>query len=304
LATQKIIVDTKLCRVDDYEPQRHKDTKNTQSKKRCKNIIVETQKILVETQRIASLQGIHKDLTKMKEIPLAQIPRRSNYQLTDEIRGCIAAYRDSLERREELYAGIRSDFPHQIACGPRCNECCYQLFHIRMLDIFMVRESFRHLSPTQRHQISERAEVWHSHLSDIQAYMLIGQRTEIPLLAAKELSLPYSGMACPFLIEGKGCQIYSHRPSICRSYGYPQLTADGEMKSTCYKNLQGLSSSDLAAYTLPYRRSLEVEQLKEQLAAMLGVAQWTGFAVIIGLTLPILFDPMSIDWPTLMGQNE
>lgn len=235
----------------------------------------------------------------MKVYSLATLPRWERGP-TPALLACVEAYRQSLARREEVYARVRADFPSQVQCSPACNECCAHFFYIRMLDMLLVRQGFVESETLDKTTVREQAMRWVAAVPDDVPLFAVGRREDMGALAALEESLPLRGLPCPLVVPMQGCQMYSHRPVICRSYGYPQLQLDGTMCSSCPKNLEGVPAEALAPYCLPSRSYMEVEDLKEQCAALLGVEGWRGFAVALGLALPLLLDPWTIDWPEVL----
>jgi len=235
----------------------------------------------------------------MRQIPLPSIPHRPPLAAA-EIGELLRAYQQSLERREEVYERVRQDFSGQLECGPACNDCCHQVFLIRMLDLFWVRQPWTELSPQQRRSLRPRIQRWQSHHAALPPGLVVGGPEDLGALAALEHSLPTEGPPCPLLTPGQGCSIYPRRPALCRSYGYPELAMDGKMCCGCPKNLVGVSSDAMAAYTLPARRYLEIADLEAALLEALGVPGWKGFVVATGLVVPLQLDPLAIDWPALL----
>ncbi|TNE46648.1 MAG: hypothetical protein EP343_23890 [Deltaproteobacteria bacterium] len=223
---------------------------------------------------------------------------------SDPVRQSVDAYRESLERRSEVYQQVDRDFPGKIKCSPLCNECCSQTFFVRWLDLFVVRLGFLEMSPSEQERVQGEARSWYKRLPDDVPQLVAGSTREVGFLAEMEDALPYKHLPCPLVVPLEGCQIYPWRPVICRSFGYPSLQLDGRMQSTCEKNLEGVSSEELTAYSLPYRRYKEVLQCKEQLGECLGLSTWGGFVASLGVALAILVDPITIDWHKVIEGTE
>lgn len=238
----------------------------------------------------------------MQHVVLSDIPTlpREWDGALDEI---VLAYQGSLAQREQVYRQVKQDFPTKIHCDPSCNECCYHIFLIRLLDLFLVRRRWRQAAQTLQEQTTTAALSWAQQQHQVAAGLFLGEAGELREIKALEEQLPHGGVGCPFLIPGAGCSIYEDRPMLCRAHGYPELSACGEMCSTCYKNLIGVSELQLHAYMLPARRYLEVLDLQEALWEWLGLPVWDGFVLATGLVVPILMDPASIDWEALISTS-
>ncbi len=223
---------------------------------------------------------------------------------SDSVWQCVDNYRASLERRNEVFNQVSQDFPDKIQCNPLCNECCSQTFFVRWLDLFVVRLGVLEMSLPEQERVRAEARIWCESLPDDVPQLVVGSTREVGFLAAMEDALPHKHLPCPLVVPLKGCQIYPWRPVICRSFGYPSLQLDGRMLSTCEKNLAGVSSEALAAYSLPYQRYTEVLKCKEELSECLGLSTWGGFVASLGVALAILIDPITIDWRRVIEGRE
>jgi Fe-S-cluster containining protein len=232
----------------------------------------------------------------MKSLALSSLPMR-RVGWDDDLVSIVRAYQASLARREEVYEMVRRDFPSNVHCAPSCNECCHHVFLIRLLDFFLVRLCYQESTRLLQERAYRQAMRWQLQHP---VSLFVGALSDVPAIKQLEESLPVDGEACPFLTLGLGCDIYAHRPQLCRAHGYPELTMSGEMCSTCYKNLVGISPSCLEPYELPARRYLEVSDAKRELLAWLGVRHWEGFVLGVGLVLPIVMDPAAIDWSKIL----
>ncbi len=233
----------------------------------------------------------------MYSLSLAELPRCER-ELTPGMVACLRSYQQVLEERELLYAQVREDFPEKIQCSPLCNECCTQIFFTRMMDLFLVRRGFVKLSEEVQSELFKRAERWLKE-GGVPSHVWVGKQKDIPTLGEVEEQLPIGTLLCPLVEWGIGCQLYPYRTVVCRSYGYPQLQPNGTMANTCYKNLQGIASEQLHSYSVPARTLIAVEQCKQEFFELLGISDSTNFAVALGLVLPLLLDPITIDWVTL-----
>ena len=105
----------------------------------------------------------------------------------------------------------KSQYGPKIQCRLGCTDCCHHLFRITELEAAYISRGIKVLTPELRRKIEERARNY--------------QEARKRLLADHSVpdawgTLPQPGMrlACPALEEG-ACQIYEHRPLVCRKYG-------------------------------------------------------------------------------------
>jgi len=101
----------------------------------------------------------------------------------------------------------------KIQCRRGCTDCCHHLFQITEFEAAFISQALKTMPDQKRQDLEERAQTY------------IEDREE--LLAVRHVpdawgSLPPPGLrlACPALEDG-ACQIYEHRPLICRKYGMP-----------------------------------------------------------------------------------
>lgn len=238
----------------------------------------------------------------MKHVSMRSIPLRKSVR-NDELVACVHAYKESLEQREQVYRKVQEDFPQHILCSPSCNECCFHVFMIRILDLFLVRERWLTLSRREQRRYTRSALKWSRAYQQKQVGLFIGSMHDVESVRQMESKLPLDGIACPFLRKGEGCSIYPDRPMLCRAHGYPELTLYGEMESTCYKNLLGIPSAALESYSLPVKRYIEISDLRKRLLSVLGIEDWEGAILSTGLVVPIVLDPAEIDWPRLTQER-
>ncbi len=114
---------------------------------------------------------------------------------------------------EAEFARNKRQYGEKIHCRKGCCDCCSQMFQITEVEAAYISRAVKELPPGQQERMKERARRY------------LPQREK--LLAEKSVpdawgSLPPPGLRlpCPALEDG-ACQIYSHRPLICRKYGIP-----------------------------------------------------------------------------------
>lgn len=125
------------------------------------------------------------------------------------------AYRFICDEVEGEFARNRERHGARMKCGPGCADCCSQLFQITEIEAATVSEGVRLLGPALRRRIETRAGEY------------LRRRSEITRASEAWGSLPPPGarLPCPALEDGR-CQIYGHRPLICRRFGMPLYNPD------------------------------------------------------------------------------
>ncbi|MGO8813055.1 MAG: YkgJ family cysteine cluster protein [Terriglobia bacterium] len=110
------------------------------------------------------------------------------------------------ERNRQLH-GVK------IQCRRGCTDCCHHLFQITEIEAAFISHALKTMPIEKQEHLKQRA------------YKYLEDREK--LLADRQVpdawgSLPPPGLrlACPALEDG-ACQIYDHRPIICRKYGMP-----------------------------------------------------------------------------------
>jgi Fe-S-cluster containining protein len=117
-----------------------------------------------------------------------------------------SAWEDEFRRNQQLHGP-------KIQCRRGCTDCCHHLFQITELEAAYISQGVRLLPAEQRLAMENRAQLY---AEDRQKLL---RERQLPDAWG---SLPPAGLrlACPAL-EGGACQIYDHRPLICRKYGMP-----------------------------------------------------------------------------------
>jgi Fe-S-cluster containining protein len=124
----------------------------------------------------------------------------------DSLLRIASAWEAEFARNQQLHGA-------RIQCRRGCTDCCHHLFRISELEAAYISHAVKKMPGPKRVAMQERAQ---SYAQDRQK--LLAQR-EVPDAWG---SLPPAGLrlACPALENG-ACQIYEHRPLICRKYGMP-----------------------------------------------------------------------------------
>ena len=114
-------------------------------------------------------------------------------------------------------APVVAHYREHIQCRPGCGECCRQSFTVSELEGALLREGLRAAPPAAQAEISARARDY----------------------------APGRGDACPALGAGELCQLYDHRPRICRKYGIPLWNPERPHElNTCRLNFRGVADLD------------------------------------------------------------
>lgn len=114
-----------------------------------------------------------------------------------------------------------------IQCRPGCSDCCHQTFRVSELDGALLREGLSAAPPEVRRGILQRARSWKGD-------------TRQP---------------CPVLSEDGRCQLYAHRPRICRKYGIPLWHPDRPHEvRTCPLNFREVEDIDAELILEPQAR--------------------------------------------------
>lgn len=137
-------------------------------------------------------------------------------------------------------APVVARYREHIACRPGCSECCHQSFRVSELEGALLREGLAAAAPAVRAEIRERAERYE-----------VGR-----------------GEACPALDDGGRCQLYEHRPRICRKYGIPLWNPERPHElSTCRLNFRGVEDLDAELIVEPQAGwAADWIELREELA--------------------------------------
>jgi len=117
-----------------------------------------------------------------------------------------SAWEAEFDRNKQLHGA-------KIQCRRGCTDCCHHLFRITELEAALISTAVKNLPPERRIPLQERAR---QYALDREKLLSDQQVTD----AWGNLPPPGLRLACPALKDG-ACQIYEHRPLICRKYGMP-----------------------------------------------------------------------------------
>lgn len=167
---------------------------------------------------------------------------------------------------------------HHLVCKPGCTQCCHGVFPISHEDAARLREGLRIIeqtAPAKAGRIRCRVAESLTRLTPL----FPGDSTTGILAEGYENSFLFTDESegslgdnepCPVLDPTTGtCDLYEHRPIVCRTFGPPMRTADGNL-ATCELCYTHASTEEIEACELdPAIPSLE-QQSNEAFNAAYG----------------------------------
>ncbi|MCD4676484.1 MAG: YkgJ family cysteine cluster protein [Desulfobacula sp.] len=147
----------------------------------------------------------------------------------DIIHMVLKNYSDFLKRVDDHIGHIEKKYSDKILCKKGCDACC-KFLTLFGVEAFAISAAFMKLPEEMQDLVTKKIE--------------------------KEKD------ACPLLID-RACVLYSERPVICRTHGYPiYMEKDGGIfVDFCPENFKGVSS-------FPKDALLSIEQLNTTLTAI------------------------------------
>jgi Fe-S-cluster containining protein len=151
-----------------------------------------------------------------------------------------------------LASSIQRSGPH-LACRPGCSQCCIGVFPIAHEDAARLREGLLALEQTD----PEKAARIHARVADSLTRLdpwFPGDLTIGILNEDYEAAILFEEFAndepCPVLDLDHGtCDLYEHRPILCRTFGPPMRTEEGNL-ATCELCFIHASTEEIAAAAL------------------------------------------------------
>lgn len=113
---------------------------------------------------------------------------------------------------------------HHLACRAGCSQCCHGVFEISALDAARLREGLAEADGNVASRVRARVATAQAKLGpfypgDISTGVLTGTEEDIELFEEWAHTEP-----CPVLDpETQTCDLYLHRPILCRTFGPPIL---------------------------------------------------------------------------------
>lgn len=138
-----------------------------------------------------------------------------------------------------------------LACRPGCSQCCHGVFEISALDAGRLRDGLAAAPVDVAARIRSRVAAARAKLGpffpgDVASGVLTGTPEEIELFEEWAHAEP-----CPVLDpETQTCDLYSHRPILCRTFGPPILNDPEDREAglaICELCFTDASDHDIAA---------------------------------------------------------
>ena len=157
-----------------------------------------------------------------------------------------------------------------LACKPGCAQCCVGVFAISQLDAARLRKGLAELElkdPARAARVRSRTLEVVARLSP----EFPGDPATGVLSESDEYVDKWNAFAndepCPVLDpETKTCDLYEHRPILCRTFG-PPVKSEGEL-GVCDLCFEGATEEEIAACEMiPDPQNLEATLRKEHEAA-------------------------------------
>ena len=151
-------------------------------------------------------------------------------------------------------ATLRSG-PH-LVCRPGCTQCCHGVFPISQEDAHRLREGLAALAqsdPAKLLRIQQRTAESLARLTPLfpgdTLTGILAEDYESSPLFADEDSIGDTE-PCPALDPTTGtCDLYEHRPIVCRTFGPPMRTPEGNL-ATCELCYTHATTEEIAACEL------------------------------------------------------
>jgi Fe-S-cluster containining protein len=142
---------------------------------------------------------------------------------------------------------------HHLVCHPGCSQCCIGVFPIAHEDAARLREGLASLEQTD----PEKAARIHARVAASLTRLdpwFPGDLTTGILNEDHEAAILFEEFAndepCPVLdLEHGTCDLYEHRPILCRTFGPPMRTAENNL-ATCELCFIHATTEEIAACEL------------------------------------------------------
>jgi len=145
-----------------------------------------------------------------------------------------AEYEALVALSERTFQRVAKEYPNQVNCRIGCDDCCYAIFDLSLIEAFYISRKFNEAFEGSRlNSLKESAN-----RSDRQTHK-IKRSAHRDMMAGKDEALILMEMAavrieCPLLNGEHQCELYAYRPITCRLYGIP--TAIGGAGHSCGKS--------------------------------------------------------------------
>ncbi len=133
-----------------------------------------------------------------------------------------AEYEALVKEADDIFDTIKQQHPACVVCGQGCDDCCYAMFDLSLVQALYVHHHFhQRYAGAKRSAILDRADE-----ADREAYRFkrrLFKASQEGLTTTQIMEeVARARIRCPLLGEAKTCELYEHRPITCRLYGLPQ----------------------------------------------------------------------------------
>ena len=145
-----------------------------------------------------------------------------------------AKYEAVVSMTEEVFARVQKEFPECVKCKIKCDDCCYALFDITLIEAIYINHQFnKNFKGQEQEKLIEK-----SNRADRKIHMIKKQAYQDKRAGKNEseilTNLAAERARCPLLNDEQMCDLYEYRPITCRLYGIP-TSIDG-VGHTCGKS--------------------------------------------------------------------
>jgi Fe-S-cluster containining protein len=145
-----------------------------------------------------------------------------------------------------------------LVCHPGCTQCCHGIFPISQLDAARLRDGLslqQQQDPQRAGRVRSRVAQSLSRIAalfpgDLATGILAEDYEDSTLFADEAEDALGENEPCPVLDPATGtCDLYQHRPIVCRTFGPPMRTYEGDL-ATCELCYITAASEEIAACEL------------------------------------------------------
>lgn len=131
----------------------------------------------------------------------------------------IESYKEFISKIDQLTEEIKQEYSNEINCKESCCACCNNIFNVSIVEGIYLQEGFKKL--------------------DYEIQETIIQNLHSIKKSIEEKPDNKEFIHCPLLLN-KRCSLYTYRPVICRTFGYPMVDELTGQIATCELNFPDL----------------------------------------------------------------
>ncbi len=139
-------------------------------------------------------------------------------------------YQRLLQRLDAWFADAQAKQGAVIPCRAGCTACCHGPFDISPADAELLREGLALLPTAERDAVRQRGARLLGRMKELLPGW--GAPWDVDAVGEEGFDRMAEALAaepCPMLGEDGKCQVYAHRPLVCRLIGLPMLTDIGDV---------------------------------------------------------------------------